>query len=204
MNVAGEIGGSGIRMARPFLRRDSVSQTLIPNFKARTAFEFSGWTPGNRSTDGDLRATMASRIPNAAARPAHNANSPSVHLRACLLRMNTIPALGPRIIGSYSFSRGSPTSLWPDRSTREPIFLQWASVRYLSLYSSFMTHPVAPASRGSLGELHREPPIGQSCPDSPSVCTNRAKGWGVTDVSRQDNRGQGEKSGTHLQCVVAV
>ncbi len=42
MNVAGEIGGSGIRMARLFSRGDLGSQTLIPKFKARAAYEFSG------------------------------------------------------------------------------------------------------------------------------------------------------------------
>ncbi len=42
MNVAGETGGSGIRMARPFSQGDLDSQTLIAKFKARAAFEFSG------------------------------------------------------------------------------------------------------------------------------------------------------------------
>ena len=44
MNVAGEIGGSGIQMTRPLLRQDLDAQALAAKFKAIAAFEFSGGT----------------------------------------------------------------------------------------------------------------------------------------------------------------
>ncbi len=39
MNVAGEIGGSGVWVARPFSRGDLGSQARVPKFKAIAAFE---------------------------------------------------------------------------------------------------------------------------------------------------------------------
>jgi len=50
MNVAGEIGGSGIRMARAFSRWDSSSQALVPKSKAIVGFEFSVGTRDTQTT----------------------------------------------------------------------------------------------------------------------------------------------------------
>ena len=55
MNVAGEIGGSGIRMARPLSREDLGTQVLAPKFKAIAAFESSGGTgPRDHATLVDV------------------------------------------------------------------------------------------------------------------------------------------------------
>ena len=52
MNVAGEIGGSGIRMARSFLRVDLERQAPISNFMGMATFAFLGGTGPHEGKQG--------------------------------------------------------------------------------------------------------------------------------------------------------